>query len=280
VLSVNVTGLQGTLLPRVDGGFNFTPTAGFTGITSFTYTVGDGFGGTDTGLVTIDVRPLAQETVRIGAAPDRQSGTGGQWQAAWSHPLVDIVHKADYTNPGEAWSAATLNGVSPQTLAGGDIFAGDLGVSGQSLATSATRQEIDGREALRFDLDKEATEVTVNVSRFFLNDDGSLFVESGLLRVRDADGNIVAEQSFRAGNAAGTQQVTLTAAEGFTSVELLAGAYSGDSFVFGAYAQADGSFGTAPTTDAAGKPHGSDFTLDWIEFDFPVLGVPQLENPL
>ena len=37
VASVNITGLQGTLNPQVDGSFIFTPNAGFTGTTSFTY---------------------------------------------------------------------------------------------------------------------------------------------------------------------------------------------------------------------------------------------------
>ncbi|MEF8755424.1 MAG: cadherin-like domain-containing protein [Accumulibacter sp.] len=55
LLSVNVTGLQGSLAPQLDGSFSFTPNAGFSGQTSFSYTVGDGFGGTDTGTVTIDV---------------------------------------------------------------------------------------------------------------------------------------------------------------------------------------------------------------------------------
>jgi hypothetical protein len=55
VTLANVTGLQGTVVPYADGRFRFTPTAGFTGQTSFTYTIGDGHGGFDTGTVTIDV---------------------------------------------------------------------------------------------------------------------------------------------------------------------------------------------------------------------------------
>ena len=45
VTLVNITGLQGAMTPFADGHFNFTPTTGFTGTFSFTYTVGDGFGG-------------------------------------------------------------------------------------------------------------------------------------------------------------------------------------------------------------------------------------------
>ena len=268
---------NGSLTASPDGGFSYTPNAGFTGTDSFSYSVSDGFGGTDTGLVTIDVVPGQVDTVRIGDAPVRQSGAGGQWQAAWTNSIVDIDHKADYTSASETWSAATRNGVSSQTLPGGDIYQGDLGVSGRSITSSTVVAELDGKEALRFNLDQEATEVTVNLSRFYINDDGGLFVESGLLRLRDSDGNLVGEKAFRAGNTAGTQQVSLAAAEGFVSVELLAGAYNGDTFMFGGYSKADGSFGANAGPDAQGRVHGSDLMIDWIEFDFPVVGVAATE---
>jgi hypothetical protein len=100
-----------------------------------------------------------------------------------------------------------------------------------------------------------------------------------LLRLLDSNGQVVGETAFHAANAAGTQQVTLAATEGFVAVELLAGAYNGDDFVFGAYAKADGSFGAAAGADALGKLHGSDFMLDWIEFEFPVIGVPADPGP-
>ncbi|MEN9428334.1 MAG: hypothetical protein RLZZ220_2683, partial [Pseudomonadota bacterium] len=74
-----------------------------------------------------------------------------------------------------------------------------------------------------------ATGVTVNLSRFFINDDGSLFAESGRLRLLDDSGAVVAETTFQASN-------------------------------------------------AAGKPHGSDFLVDWVEFDFPIVGVPLPPN--
>jgi hypothetical protein len=191
---------------------------------------------------------------------------------------VDIVHKADYSSVAESWSAVSLHGVSPQTLAGGDIYQGDLGVSGQSVESSSVRQELDGTEALRFTLDREATEVSVNLSRFYLNDDGGLLVESGLLRLIDSAGNVVAEKGFRADNATGTQQVTLAAAAGFVAVDVLAGAYDGDTFVFGGYAKADGSFGSDAGADAFGNVLGSDFLLDWVEFQFPVIGVASDPN--
>lgn len=44
VLSASIAGLQGTLTPRVDGSFSFLPNPGFTGITSFDYTMVDSAG--------------------------------------------------------------------------------------------------------------------------------------------------------------------------------------------------------------------------------------------
>ncbi len=277
VIGINTSGLQGSLTQSADGSLSFTPTAGFSGTTGYTYDVSDGHGGVDTGSVTINVLEHPTATTRIGDAPVRQSGSGGQWATAWTHTGIDAVHKHDLTNAAESWSAVAYHSVSPQTLAGGDIYSGDLGVSGQSAATSSVRQEIDGKEALRFNLADDATGVTVNLSRFFINDDGSLYTESGRLRLLDDAGNVVAETTFSAGSAAGSQQVSLHAAAGFSAVELVAGAYDGTDFVFGAYQDAAG-HAVPVATDGAGQAHGSDFAVDWVEFEFPILGVPLPPN--
>jgi hypothetical protein len=170
-----------------------------------------------------------------------------------------------------------LTGLSPQSLAGGDVYAGDLGVSGQSAATSSVRQEIDGKEALRFDLAQSATALTVHLSRLFTQDDGSPFVESGLLRLLDAAGKVVTETSFHASGTTGTMVVTLTSDTAFSAIELSAGVYDGSNFVYGGYAQADGSFASAVTTDASGNRHGSDFMVDKIDFQVPLVGIPLTE---
>lgn len=224
--------------------------------------------------LSVDIQPVPTQMVKIGDAPERQSGFGGQWAAAWTNPEISIAHKADVTNTAEAWSAVKLSGVSPQLLAGGDIFAGDLGVSGQSAATSTMRQEIDGKEGLRFNLGDETNALTLYLSRLFTQDDGSGYVECGRLRLLDAGGNVVGETLFHADNASGTKQVSLSSEVAFTSVELSAGVMNDGDFIFGGYANADGSFGSAVTTDAAGVKHGSDFLVDAVEFELPVLGVP------
>jgi hypothetical protein len=270
VIGLDLAGLQGTVLVDANGALVFTPNAGFTGLTGFDYTVSDGVGGTDVGHVSIEVRPVPTTTVRIGDAPQRQTGTGGQWAAAWTHADVAIVHKADVQNVAEAWTPVTLHAVSPQTLAGGDIYLGDLGVSGQNMATSTVRQDIDGAEALRFNLQHTATSVTLDLSRFQRADDGGALSESARVRLFDAQGNVVGEQVFTASTTAGDQSISLQLASGFVAVELTAGAYNGADFVPGAYVNAAGVFAAAPANG-----HGSDFMVDWAEFTWPELtGVP------
>jgi len=229
-------------------------------------------GGTSSVSVTI-TGTAEVGTVRLGDAPVGQSGTGGQWAQAWTQTGYAITHKADATNAAEAWSSVRFNAVSPQQLSGGDIFAGDLGVSGQSAATSSVRQEIDGKEALRISLPSAATSVTVGLTRLFINDGGSTFSESGLLRLLNASGAVVAEKAFWADAANGLKTVTLDAASGFTSMELLAGAYNtAGNFVHGGYSSAAGGFGGAIFNDAAGA-HGSDFMLDRVDFVVPLMGI-------
>ena len=98
-----------------------------------------------------------------------------------------------------------------------------------------------------------------------------LQIQTAIRPLLDAAGGLVAEKVFRAdGSAAGTLQVSLDAPAPFVAVELLAGAYDGGSFVHGAYANADGSFGSTAFVGVDGAWHGSDFMVDWIEFDVPL----------
>jgi hypothetical protein len=196
------------------------------------------------------------------------------WAPFWTDAGVDIRHKANLANAGEAWTAVKLSALSATTLPGGDLYGGDLGVSGKNLGTSTISQEISGAEALRFDLDSEATKATVDLSRFFRDDDANVFNynEAGRVQALDADGNVVAEQTFFANSSTGTQTVTLEYEEGFSVLVVTAGAYNGGNFVFGAYANDAGGFAAAPYNN--GKLHGSDFLLDSIEFELvTVIGV-------
>ncbi|WP_157204478.1 cadherin-like domain-containing protein, partial [Methylomonas koyamae] len=62
VQSIDITGTQGVVTAFADGHFSFTPTAGFSGDTSFKYTLIDGFGGSALGIVTVSVTNTAPVT--------------------------------------------------------------------------------------------------------------------------------------------------------------------------------------------------------------------------
>ena len=224
--------------------------------------------------VTVTINGTADTTtVHLGDAPVRQSGTGGQWAQAWTQTGYSLQHKADITNSGEAWSAVTLNSVSAQQLGGGDVSAGNLGVSGQSAATSTVKQEIDGKEALRIVTPSSADSVTIKLAGLYAHDDGSAMNESGLLRLLDAGGHVVAEQLFVADSADGSKTITLTAPGGFKSMELVAGAYDATGhFVYGAYSNDQGAYGAPVSSDAAGNKHGSDFLLHSVDFTVALVG--------
>ncbi|WP_445369451.1 hypothetical protein ACH5Y9_09675 [Methylomonas sp. BW4-1] len=93
------------------------------------------------------------------------------WINAWTASDISISHKANFANTSEAWSAVNLNALNVANLSGGDIYGGDLGVSGKSLNTSSVAQEIDGSQALRFSLTHLAHEAKINLSRLYINDD-------------------------------------------------------------------------------------------------------------
>jgi CshA-type fibril repeat protein len=78
---------HGTLDLHADGSYTYTPAAGFSGPDSFTYTATDGSGGKSTGIVTVTIRPKAQDdrltttagtplVVTAGSLTGNDSGSG------------------------------------------------------------------------------------------------------------------------------------------------------------------------------------------------------------
>ncbi len=61
----------------VNGNITFTPTANFSGLATFDYTISDGHGGTSTATATIDVAPLADAPVLV--AQQVASKVGGEF---------------------------------------------------------------------------------------------------------------------------------------------------------------------------------------------------------
>ncbi|MCP5242904.1 MAG: DUF4347 domain-containing protein [Burkholderiales bacterium] len=224
---------------------------------------------TDAGSLNVTVeQPEPIETLLIGNAPLRVSRSDPDaWENAWTVEAVSISHKANFLDTSEAWSSASLNGRNPNVLNGGDIFGGDLGVSGQSLVSSTIRQEIDGTEALRFDLDQAATKVTIDLSRL----DGSTangHFDAGRLQLLDSTGTVVDELVFSADAASHEKQIALDHSAGFSSVVLTAGSYNGADFIFGGLSDAGGQYLSDPQDLGNGTWHASDYLVDAVEFEF------------
>ena len=219
-------------------------------------------------------------SIHIGDAPVRPpKSDAGAWERSWTDSHVDISHKANLADVNEAYSNVLFASSGSGVLNGGDISGGDLGVSGQTLATSAVKQEIDGTEGLRFSLDQEATGISFSLSRFFANDDGTGLNEAGRVQFFNLDQEIVKDVQFYASNAGGEKQMNIDVSEGFVEALFSAGASDGQNFVFGAYGNAAGNgYGEAP-----GAGHGSDYLVDAVTFEFgevAVIGSILPNNPI
>ena len=203
-----------------------------------------------------------QLLVKIGDAPVQFRPAA--WERSWTDEHVSITHKADLTNTDEAYSSVLFGRSGSGSLKGGDIFQGDLGVSGQTLKSSAIKQEIDGTEGLRFSLDQEATRITFNLSHFFSNDDNTGMTEAGRAQFLNLNHEIVKEVYFSADHSNGAKEISIELPDGFTDVVFAAGALNNGNFVYGAYGNETGDdFGAAPTTS-----HGSDYLIDAVSFGF------------
>ena len=206
-------------------------------------------------------------TFKIGDAPARPPRSdAGAWERSWSHAGVNIEHKANLSDANESYSSVLFASSGSGILAGGDVSGGDLGVSGQTKATSPVLQEIDGTEGVRFHLDQEANQISFQLSRFTRNDDGTGFNEAGRLQLLDAAGELVKEIFFYADALDGSRQLSVSVEEGFSQAVFSAGAQNGDDFVYGAYGnEAGNGFGSDPYS-ANGGLHGSEYLIDSVAF--------------
>lgn len=124
---------DGTVTVNPDGTIEFTPTPGFTGTTTITYTITDGNGGTDSGEVTVTVND--GDPARDGIV---RGTTGGD--------LIDFAYTGDNDGDFVDASDAILTGDAPnddRILAGGGndtirAGAGDDSVEGGTGDDSAT----------------------------------------------------------------------------------------------------------------------------------------------
>ena len=82
------------------------------------------------------------------------------------------------------------------------------------------------------------------------------------------------EMLFQADNMDGLKELSLVSSSAFSAIEINAGVYNGTDFIFGGYANADGSFGSEATLDSSGIQHGSEFMIDSLSFQLSFLGIP------
>lgn len=213
------------------------------------------------GVASKDVAVYDTET--LGNAPSQVTRANpNAWQNAWSLSGVSISHKANITDGTEAWSNVSLNSLAGNVLTGGDVYGGDLGVSGQNLVTSTVKQEIDGSEALRFTLTHLAHEANFSLSRLFSNDDNIPGLnEAG--RVQAYNGNaLVGEAVFHGENPSGQQSITLDVNQGFDSLVFTAGSYDNNQkFIYAGYSNDNDQYVNQVNTTNT-NVHGSDYLLD------------------
>ncbi|MEI6335609.1 MAG: hypothetical protein WCS87_13705, partial [Methylococcaceae bacterium] len=222
----------------------------------------------DSGLLSAtatQAKVAVYATEILGNAPLQISKANpNAWINAWSSADINISQKADVSNSAENWSSISLNGLAGNILAGGDLYTGDLGVSGQTAATSKVLQEIDGTEALRFNLNYLANEASASLSRLFYHDDNTLGQnEAGRLQAYNAN-NLVGELVFSGDKANGQQLIVMNVSQGFNSLVFTAGAYDNQhNFVSGAYLNDANQFATAPYATNTVQ-HGSDYLIDTL----------------
>ncbi len=215
--------------------------------------------------IAIQAKVAVYATEILGNAPLQISKANpNAWINAWSSADINISQKADVSNSAENWSSISLNGLAGNILAGGDLYTGDLGVSGQTAATSKVLQEIDGTEALRFNLNYLANEASVSLSRLFYHDDNTLGQnEAGRLQAYNAN-NLVGELVFSGDKANGQQLIVMDVSQGFNSLVFTAGAYDNQHhFISGAYLNDANQFATAPYATNTIQ-HGSDYLIDTL----------------
>jgi len=108
-------GTNGTVVNNGDGTFTFTPTTGFQGAASFTYTVSDPDGGTDTGTVNLTVSGL------VWYVDNSYAGANGAPDGSFQRPFTQLTQLNGVTGDG-----STTDDVDG---AGNTIFVANTGVN-------------------------------------------------------------------------------------------------------------------------------------------------------
>ena len=117
---------------------------------------------------------------------------------------------------------------------------------------------------MKFELDGTASQVTLDLTRFYADDDGNGNSESIRLQAYDDEHNLADEFVAVAESLSGDASLTFEVESGFSELVITSGAYddSGE-FIFGALSD-----GTDNSGVVSGSDTGSDFMVESIEFDY------------
>jgi Ca2+-binding RTX toxin-like protein len=121
---------HGTAAINADNSVRYTPASGFSGPDSFEYTISDGAGGSDTGLVNVTVN-AADDSPTVAVAP------GGSCSASGVGGIVNLV----LADPDTPLGSLTLSGSSSNTLVvrNADVV---FGGSGANRTVTITAQAV------------------------------------------------------------------------------------------------------------------------------------------
>ncbi len=220
VSSIDTTGTAGTVSVLSNGTFSFTPTAGFTGITRFTYTVSDGAGGTATAEVVLTV---------FNEAPTARDDTFAGHGAVSGNLLAN-----DSDADGDAFSLVNLDQTGTQgtvtAFADGSFeFIGNAGFSGVTSFSYTIRDALGATSTAQV-LINMANEAPVAQSDTVNARGGTVSGTFSLLANDiDSDGDPISLVSVDTSGLAGTLNV---AADGTFTYQAAAGFKGTDYFTY------------------------------------------------
>ncbi|HEY4202521.1 MAG TPA: DUF4082 domain-containing protein [Devosiaceae bacterium] len=166
----------------------FTPTAGYSGTATFTYTVSDGRGGTDTGTVSLDIK---EGIVGATLFNPTDAPTGGPESDPQAVELgVKFIVSASGTITGiRYYKSAEDTGTHVGSL---------WSATGQLLETATfTNESASGWQTVTFDSPVQVTAGTTYIASFHSN--GHYVADSGYFDTAHTNGNLTAPSSADSG---------------------------------------------------------------------------------
>jgi Ca2+-binding RTX toxin-like protein len=213
------SGTNGTTIVNADGTVTYKPDVGFSGMDSFSYTVSDGNGGSDTATVAVTVQPA--ENSAANAAPTAMDDVG----SVLEDQMVQIAVLGNDTDPdGDALAvtsaASGANGTTVVNADGTITYTPNAGFSGTDSFSYTVDDGKGGSDTATVAVTVQpAGNPTANTAPVAVSDSyattGTTVSGSVLDNDSDADGNTLTVSAFDATSASGGS-VTMAADGSFT----------------------------------------------------------------